>query len=197
VPDSLALRDLTARIYREPTYAHELRHLDDTGLLALGILPEQLPLIRWLAAALRNFSWVIPGQLAACARQQESVDELAKSGVRTVITLTVEPVPPAWLQHAGITAIHIPIEDFHAPTQDQLTAAVTAIDMSLSRDQPVCVHCAAGRGRTGTVLTAYLIHRGRTMPDALAEVRRLRPYSVESEDQLAALHAYEESGAPG
>jgi atypical dual specificity phosphatase len=54
----------------------------------------------------------------------------------------------------------------------------------------VAVHCAAGLGRTGTVLAAYLVARGEEPRAALARVRDLRPGSVETADQERAVEAY-------
>jgi len=193
------LRDITRQIISDPVFAASLRASDDTGLLARGLPPVELPLVRELLSPLQNFSWLLPGQLAACARPRtaESVKMLAEDGVRVLISLTEDPLPSAWLRDAGIKAIHIPIPDFHAPTQDQLQRITSIIDRCIEGHEPVAIHCAAGRGRTGTALTAYFIHRGLTVDDALAEVRRLRPSSVETADQFDALLAYARNGAPG
>ncbi|MEM2545970.1 MAG: hypothetical protein QXJ49_07265, partial [Nitrososphaerota archaeon] len=45
--------------------------------------------------------------------------------------------------------------------------------------------CAAGQGRTGTVLAAYLIVTEGLQPDeAIARVRSVRPGSVEPEQEI-------------
>jgi atypical dual specificity phosphatase len=41
------------------------------------------------------------------------------------------------------------------------------------------------------VLAAYLVRRGRTGAEAIAEVRARRPGSIETPDQEAAVAAYE------
>ena len=55
----------------------------------------------------------------------------------------------------------------------------------------MAVHCAWGRGRTGTMLACYLAKAGALSCDeAIEEIRRLRPGSVDTEKQKAALLAY-------
>ena len=47
--------------------------------------------------------------------------------------------------------------------------------------------CAAGIGRTGTILAAYLMSKGIPLDDAISQIRKLRPGSVESTAQVALL----------
>jgi len=54
------------------------------------------------------------------------------------------------------------------------------------------VHCAAGRGRTGTILAAYLIKRENLTADqAIKRIRSIRPGSIQSDRQELALDMYE------
>ena len=65
------------------------------------------------------------------------------------------------------------------------------VDESLKKKSPVVVHCSAGLGRTGTMLASYLVQRGSNTAEALAQVRKRRPGSVETADQELAVCDYE------
>ena len=53
------------------------------------------------------------------------------------------------------------------------------------------MHCRWGLGRTGVMLACYLVRHCRQVPqEAIANVRRLRPYSIESSDQEFVIKDY-------
>jgi atypical dual specificity phosphatase len=184
--------DLLCYVLEETGEGERLRGVSDEELLERGYLPEQIGMLRSALVMLRNFSWVVPGEVAGCARPHmaASLKTLAAEGVKTVMTLTEEPLPAAWVAGAGLEAMHIAVSDMGAPTPEQLEEAVAAIDASVAAGKPVAVHCLAGIGRTGTVLAAYLVHRGRSAEEAIREVRRLRPPSLETAAQENAVKQY-------
>ena len=60
--------------------------------------------------------------------------------------------------------------------------------------QCIAAHCAWGRGRTGTMMACYLAKRRHlSAAAAIAEIRRMRPGSVDSEKQENAVHLYVKS----
>ncbi len=145
---------------------------------------------RWLV--LPNFGWLVPGELAGIARpgSRAALEALAAEGVRVLVNLGERPLPADELTRVGLRATEVPVADFTAPTPAQLEAAVGVIEQAVAAGRPVAVCCGAGLGRTGTVLAAALVRRGRSAAAAVAEVRARRPGSVETPEQEAAVAAY-------
>ena len=82
--------------------------------------------------------------------------------------------------------------DFTAPTLKQVEQALTMIHFYLEKNMPVAVHCIAGLGRTGTILACYLVGEGKSADEAIIAIRRWRPGSIETLDQEAVIHEYEQ-----
>lgn len=146
---------------------------------------------------MQRFFWVIDGQLAGCSRPGAHGSSIAadlailrEHGIQSVLTLTETPVLAHELESAGLNTLHLPVDDFHAPTTHQMLQALSYIDASLAENMPVAVHCLAGQGRTGTILAAWLLRSGLSAADAIAEIRALAPGAIESAPQVAALRLW-------
>ena len=139
-----------------------------------------------------NFSWINKPFLAATA-QPEDAEELVwlrAQGIELLVSLSEEPLRRDWINEAGLMRIHVPVVDMTAPTQEQLDQCLSSIKRANERNMGVVVHCSAGLGRTGTVLACYFVQQGMSAKNAVARVRRMRPGSVETEDQADAVVQY-------
>lgn len=143
-----------------------------------------------------DFSWVIPDDLAGMSRPGSSfpIDQdmefLAAEGIDLLVSLTEEPTPADEVEAKGMELLHVPIQDFTAPTMEQMELFVERAAAEIDGGGAVGVHCAGGHGRTGTMLAVYLVHTGMTAEEAIARVRELRPGSIETPSQEAAVHKY-------
>jgi atypical dual specificity phosphatase len=139
-----------------------------------------------------GFSWVEKPLLAALGRpgSAEEMTWLRQQGIEVLLSLTEERPRRDWSDEAGLLVFHEPLEDMEAPTQEQLDRAVSAITRALDSKMPVAVHCGAGLGRTGVVLAAYLVSKGMNAAAAIARVRKLRPHSIETEEQALAVEQF-------
>ncbi len=140
-----------------------------------------------------GFSWVLADELAAMPLPRDIDDQasfLAQQGIRLLVSLTEEAADANVLAAHGIQQLHIPVVDFTAPTQEQCRAFVAAVQEARRQGQPVGVHCTAGMGRTGTMLATIFVAEGMQAEAAMAEVRRLRPGSIETAAQEQAIRTF-------
>jgi atypical dual specificity phosphatase len=136
-----------------------------------------------------GFSWIDRPHLAACARPADAEEFawLRQQGIQILLALSEDRPRRDWIDAAGLLVMHVPIVDMEAPTQDQLDRCVAAIKRARVQGMGVAVHCTAGLGRTGSILAAYLVAQGFTPAAAIARIRDLRPGSIETHDQEAAV----------
>jgi len=139
-----------------------------------------------------NFSWLIDEKLAGCGMPTtfDEVDWVVKQGIKSIITMTENALPESWIQ--DIKYLHVPTEDLNAPDMDKIDTTVDFIHERINDKEPVMVHCAAGIGRTGTILACYLIKYSKySAKNAIEQVRKERPGSVQSERQEFVVGLYE------
>ncbi|KAJ7990780.1 hypothetical protein DPEC_G00290470 [Dallia pectoralis] len=83
---------------------------------------------------------------------------------------------------------HINIIDFSPPTPQQIQRFLSIVEEANAKSEGVAVHCMHGHGRTGTMLACYLVKtRKMSGVDAINEIRRLRPGSIETSEQEKAI----------
>jgi atypical dual specificity phosphatase len=139
-----------------------------------------------------GFTWVDRPKLAALSRPQSDDDLrwLRRNGIDVLVSLTEHPLPRQWVNDAGLMSVNVPVPDMEAPSDRQLDHLIATIRKANASGMGVAIHCAAGLGRTGTVLAAYFVAGGLSARDALIKVRDLRPGSVETAEQERAVERY-------
>ena len=142
---------------------------------------------------MRGFSWVVDNELAAMpkpgARSELALDLdfIAGQDIHTMVSLTITPIEARQLASRGIVGHHIPVQDFTAPTLEQMTEFVELVAEHGERGERVGVHCTAGLGRSGTMAAANFVYLGLNPDEAIREIRRLRPGSIETASQEASI----------
>ena len=138
-----------------------------------------------------NFSWLINDKLAGSGMptSDAELEWVIKKGVKSIVTMTEQPLPESWIKN--IKYLHVPTEDLSAPDMEKIDTTIDFIHERIKNDEPTMVHCAAGIGRTGTILACYLIkYHDLSVKDAIDKVRKERPGSIQSESQEIAIGLY-------
>jgi atypical dual specificity phosphatase len=117
-------------------------------------------------------------------------------GIKAIVTVREVPLPSKWFSNGNgddVDYFHLRVEDYGAPSLEEIDNTIDYIQQQISKKKPVMVHCAAGRGRTGTILAAYLIKKENlTANQAIKKIRSVRPGSIQSDRQEMALYIYEQ-----
>ena len=125
---------------------------------------------------------------------RREIDEVAKTFDAVVVLVEEFELPYSldeW-QKRGVEVLHSPIEDFTAPSLEQLLEILRWIEARVGEGKKVLIHCMGGLGRSGTVAVAWVMYsEGVPLRDALLKVRRLRPGAVEVEEQMEVLKELE------
>lgn len=146
-----------------------------------------------------GFVWVEPRKLAASGypASRSQVEWLVKNGIKAILTLTEQPLPDDYVEGFDLTTGHVPMRDHGPPSVVSMQKGVDFIEAQLKEGKPVVVHCLAGEGRTGCVLSAYLIASERMSGDeAMSTLRKLKDSFVEAQQEKA-VREFAESSRTG
>lgn len=156
---------------------------------------EKGDIARWVYGRITghpmNFSFIgeeVAG--SASPMQKKEVDWMKKrKGIGAILSIREDPLPTGWT--SGLQYLNVPVGNHQSPTHEELIRCVNFISEQEKNGRKTVVHCAAGKGRTGVVLSAYLCFaKGFTAEDAIKKVRAIRPGSIEKK-QEATIREYE------
>jgi dual specificity MAP kinase phosphatase len=147
---------------------------------------------RITGAPVRRVSQITPQLHVGGQYKRRGWPRLAARGVTAVVNMRIEfddqqagIAPPAYL--------YLPTVDDHAPSLDHLCQGVAFMQRQIDAGGSVYVHCGAGVGRAATMAVVYLISTGLSIEQAVATVKRVRPFiklTPVQREQIARFAAY-------
>jgi atypical dual specificity phosphatase len=156
-----------------------------------------------------NFNWIIKGRLAG-GGVPTSLRELSwlvkQQGIRSIVTIKEKPLPSEWFRTGSssgntsnnnidtkIDYFHMSIDDYGAPSLQELDYVVNYIRRQIDNGKSVLVHCTAGKGRTGVILAAYLMKKDRdfSAKQAIKLLSKIKGESIQSKEQERIVFEYE------
>jgi protein-tyrosine phosphatase len=87
---------------------------------------------------------------------------------------------------------YLPTIDDDAPSLEDLHRGVLFIEQAIAEDGKVYIHCAGGVGRAPTMAAAYFLTQGMSLADALALIRKVRPFISITPVQMEQLERFQE-----
>jgi protein-tyrosine phosphatase len=126
----------------------------------------------------------VAGRLWLCGKHAIAPDPSAlldRVGAEHVVCLVERfelsnrfPEYVRWLESSD-SATWFPIADLDFVSVDAICGLLHSVRDRLRSGQSIIAHCAAGRGRAGTLAVAVCLELGMTLDSALGHVRRHRP----------------------
>jgi len=116
-----------------------------------------------------NEDEVFPGVIRSNHPTEARFRKYAEEGLRTVVNLRAEVTQPPHVfekqlcDELGLTLLDVPIAGGRAPTRDEVSAVLAAIE---GAEKPVLFHCKSGADRTGIVAALLVLSRGGTVAEA-------------------------------
>lgn len=144
----------------------------------------------------RNYGVIWPHELtrSGLPRSDAGWTWLRDQGVRSIVTFRTEN--DVDYRSLGFNVMHLPLTGSVMPTDKQAVEYLKFVQNP--QNQPVHIHCTAGRDRTGMMaaLVRYSVD-GWTLDDALKEARQYRDGKDLSARRVAWLRAWGKTHSPG
>jgi protein tyrosine/serine phosphatase len=122
---------------------------------------------------IKNFGCINETLYRGAQPKETDYADLAAMGIKTVIDLQRDDTTPeqALVEAQGMKFYRIPMSDRSSPTAEQAVQFLKIVNDPAN--QPVFVHCAGGRHRTGAMSAVYRItHDGWSADQAYLEMKR-------------------------
>lgn len=121
-------------------------------------------------------TWIIPKLAVGHAPMSyDDLEALKQMGIDAILNLCGEYCDLHDIENDyGFDVYYLPIPDESIPDTQDLERALAWLDESIYLGKNVLVHCRFGIGRTGTLVTAYLMRRGLGLKSAAKVLKQTR-----------------------
>lgn len=105
----------------------------------------------------------------------DHLDALKEAGIDAIMNLCAEYCDLHDIESKhGFEVYYLPIKDEETPQLQALEEALAWLDEAIYLGKKIYVHCRHGIGRTGTVISAYLLRRGLGSKVVKQKIKKLR-----------------------
>jgi hypothetical protein len=129
-------------------------------------------------------------------RNNRQIRALSGLGITAVVDMRSESLDNvAELERLGIHFLHLPTEDWHSSTQEDLETGSNWVlnEIEITRNGKVLIHCQHGMGRSVILAGAVLLKMGYDWQEALRLIKSKRLGAGPLNGQIAALAKFAEN----
>ena len=168
-----------------PTMKWSLRRAQDLSLLLTRSYRGLIQALNWWDAIDHHF--YLGGALMF-----DDIERLEQRGVEAVINLCAERHDDEQrLAKAHMSYLWLPVLDMCPPTFAQIEQGLRWIEYQQQSNRIIYVHCAAGVGRSATLLACWYIYRhGMSVTAALRDIKSKHPQVSLTRRQIHQLYAF-------
>jgi protein-tyrosine phosphatase len=145
------------------------------------LFDKLFPIIRFTYERIQGHRWFdeITPQLwlGGAPHYARDYQFLLDNGITAVLNIRAEREDDVSLyQQNNITYQQLKVLDVTVPSAEMIDAGVTFVRHQVEDGRTVLIHCAKGRGRSATILAAYLMqYEGLTFDQANQKMKGIRP----------------------
>jgi len=117
--------------------------------------------------------WIINNLAVGYApRSDNDILSLKQQGIQAIVNLCAECCDLHEIERsAGFDVHYLPIPDEGASILENMIQALEWLETRLVESKKILLHCRFGIGRTGTLVTAYLLKNGLSLKQAREGLR--------------------------
>jgi len=171
-----------------PTMKWGFRRAQDVSLLLTRSYRGLIRALNWWDAIDEHF--YLGGALMF-----DDLERLQRQGIEAIVNLCAERRDDEQrLAESNMTYLWLPVLDMCAPSFEQIEQGMHWIQYQLQRHHVIYIHCAAGVGRSATMLACwYVYHHGLSVIEALRHIKSKHPQMSLTRRQVHRLNAFAQS----
>lgn len=137
-----------------------------------------------------RYSAITPQLYLGGQYYSQALDDINAIGITAIVSMRERPIKNL-KGFENIKTLHLKTKDLQAPTIENLQKGIVFITNEIDAGGKVYVHCHFGEGRGPSMVIAYLMSTGIMLEDAIAMVKKVRPFIRPTKPQLEVLKKLE------